>query len=177
MQGPQFIERIKKELKEYVEINDTEDIDPITLWEGAKAALRGYIISYSSTRKKRRAQEKQLIKNIKIIENRHSKTNSNEDKLQLKEKRTQLEKIRMFEIEMLIMFTKQESYDGGPKSLKILAYKLKKEMKKAHITNLKPDKDQILEEFASYYQKMYKAEASADSDEFRHIQENWSYQK
>ena len=56
------------------------------------------------------------------------------------------------------MFTKQESHHGGPKSLKILAYKLKKQMKKAHITNSKPehariitDKDQIAEEFASYY--------------------------
>uniref|UniRef100_A0A671TPP2 Reverse transcriptase domain-containing protein n=1 Tax=Sparus aurata TaxID=8175 RepID=A0A671TPP2_SPAAU len=169
LQEPEFIERIKKEL------NDTEDIDPIILWEGAKAVLRGYIISYSSTRKKtRRAEEKQLIEDIKTIENRHSKTNSKEDKLQLKQKRTQLEKIRMFEIEKLMTFAKQESYDGGPKSLKILAYKLKKQTKKMHITNLKPeqarkitDKDQIVEEFASYYEKLYRAEASADCEQIR----------
>ena len=43
-----------------------------------------------------------------------------------------------------------------------------------HITNLKPeqariitDKDQILEEFASYYEKLYRAEASADHEHIR----------
>lgn len=71
-------------------------------------------------------------------------------------------------------FTKQESYDGGPKSLKIVAYKLKKQMKKAHITNLKreqariiTDKDQIIEEFASYCEKLYRAEASADRNQIQ----------
>ena len=34
--------------------------------------------------------------------------NSKENKLQLKEKQTQLEKIRIFEIEKLMMFAKQE---------------------------------------------------------------------
>ena len=44
-----------------MEINDTEDLDPITLWEGAKAVLRGYIISYSSTRKKKKQEEMRNI--------------------------------------------------------------------------------------------------------------------
>lgn len=79
-----------------------------------------------------------------------------------------------FEIEKLMTFTKQESYDGGPKSFKTLAYKLEKQMKKAHNTNLKPeeakiitDKDQIVEEFASYYKKLYRAEASADREQIQ----------
>ena len=155
-----------------MEINDTEEI---TVWEGAKAVMRGHIILYSSARiKARRAQQKQLMEDIKAIENRHRKTNSNKDKLELKEKRKELEKIRIFEIEKLMRFTKQESYDSGSKSLKILAYKLKNQMKKVHITKLKTeqaeiitDKDQIAEEFASYYEKLYRTEVSVDRE---HIQ-------
>lgn len=173
MQESNFIEMVKKQLKDYVELNDTEDIDPITLWEGAKVVLRRHIISYSAAKmKSRRIEEKRLIKDIKAIENRHSNTNSKQDKEQLKEKRIQLDRIRTLEVEKLITFTKQENYDGGPKSLKILAYKLKKEMKKAHITNLKSeqgriitDKDQIAEAFASYYEKLYRAEEKADYDQ------------
>lgn len=88
LQESNFIEMVKKQLKDYVELNDTEDIDPITLWEGAKVELRGHIISYSAAKmKSRRIEEKRLIEGIKAIENRHSTTNSNQDKELLKEKK------------------------------------------------------------------------------------------
>lgn len=53
------------------------------------------------------------MEEIKNLENTHSITNSDEDRLKLKEKREKLEKIRTIEIEKLMRFTQQEEYDGG----------------------------------------------------------------
>lgn len=79
------------------------------LWEGAKAVVRGQIISYSSAKKRARdAQQKRLIEEIKKIEIRHSKTNSNKDKTELQEKRLKLDRLRTLETEKLMKFTEQK---------------------------------------------------------------------
>ena len=38
-------------LQEYIRHNDTEDVNPLILWEGAKVVLHGEIIAYASFRK------------------------------------------------------------------------------------------------------------------------------
>lgn len=48
-----------------MKINDNEELDPIILWEGAKAVIRGHIIAYASAKKRtREAQQKRLKKLI-----------------------------------------------------------------------------------------------------------------
>ncbi len=96
--------------------------------------MRGHIISYSSAKKARETQHKQLLEQIKLMEDRHRKRSSTEDEIKLKEKRLELHRICALEIDRLMMFTQQESYDTGPKSQNILACKLKRQMKKACIT-------------------------------------------
>ena len=52
-------------ITEYVKINDTEEIDPIILWEGAKAVIRGHIIAYALAKKRtREAQQKRISEQI-----------------------------------------------------------------------------------------------------------------
>lgn len=52
-------------ITEYMKINDNEELDPIILWEGAKAVIRGHIIAYASAKKRtREAQQKRLKKLI-----------------------------------------------------------------------------------------------------------------
>ena len=41
-------------LQEYIMHNDTEDVNPLILWEGAKVVLWGEIIAYASFRKKQK---------------------------------------------------------------------------------------------------------------------------
>lgn len=72
-------------------------------------------------------------------------------------------------------FTQQESYDGGTKSLKMMAYKLKRQMKKDHITKFKTgqeetitDKEQIVEEFINYDETLYRNEVKTES-KLRHM--------
>ena len=156
LQDKTFVERMQNIITEYIKINDTEEIDPIILWEGAKAVIRGHIIA-SAKKRTREAQQKRLSEQIKQLEDKHRETKSDEDWKKLKEKRTELDKLRIFEIDRLIRFTQQETYDGGPNSMKILAYKLKSQIKKAYITKLKveqgeiiTDKKETAEEFAQY---------------------------
>lgn len=39
---------IHSEYEQYLEFNQTPDVSPAVLWKGAKAVLRGCIISYAS---------------------------------------------------------------------------------------------------------------------------------
>uniref|UniRef100_A0A8C5BXC6 Reverse transcriptase domain-containing protein n=1 Tax=Gadus morhua TaxID=8049 RepID=A0A8C5BXC6_GADMO len=75
LQNGDLKDTVKKTLKEYLEFNDTEDINSIILWEGAKAVLRGELIRYSSLKKKQREQLKtELEIQIKALEDKHKKS-------------------------------------------------------------------------------------------------------
>ena len=44
----QFIEEIKREIKKFLETNDTENMTTQNLWDAAKAVLRGKFIARQS---------------------------------------------------------------------------------------------------------------------------------
>ena len=159
-----FVGKINKVLKEYLEINDNGDTNPIILWEGAKAVLRGHIIAYGAFKKRQRQQkQKTLEQQIQILEDKLKTSNELKFKIELKHRYKELDKIRTEEVEKLMAYTKQKYYDGGPNSLKLLAYQLKKQSKKAYITKLKTEngsetlteKAKIADEFVKYYEKLY----------------------
>lgn len=61
-----LVEKMTHILAEYVKMNKTNEISPVTLWEGAKAVLRGHIISYASSKYRTRIkQHKQFVDEIK----------------------------------------------------------------------------------------------------------------
>lgn len=91
-----------------------------------------YIIAYASAKKRtREAQQKRLSEQIKQLEDKHRETKSDEDWKKSKEKQTELDKLCISEIDRLIRFIQQETYDGGPNSMEILAYNLKNQIKKS----------------------------------------------
>lgn len=49
---------LQKEFKEYLEQNDTDEVSPGTVWDAAKAVIRGKLILWSSFRK--REKQKQI---------------------------------------------------------------------------------------------------------------------
>ena len=84
----------QKTLKEYLEFNDTEDINSIILWEGAKAVLRGELIRYFSLKKKQREQFKtELEIQIKALEDKHKKSLDMKLNKLLKKKHGELDKL------------------------------------------------------------------------------------
>ena len=51
----------QRELEMFIQVNDNEDTDPSNLWETTKAFLRGIIISYCATKKKRKLEEQRRL--------------------------------------------------------------------------------------------------------------------
>lgn len=79
------------------------------------------------------------MNNIKFLEEKHKNTFELEVNIELKKKYKELDRIRTEEVEKLMTCTKQKYYDGGPNSLKVLAYRLKKQSKRAYITKFKTE--------------------------------------
>lgn len=165
LQDKTFMGKINKVLKDYIEINHNGDTNPITIWEGAKAVLRGHITAYSGLKKKQKQQQQKILEQqIQTLEDTFKNTNELDTKIELKKKYKELDRIRTEEVEKLIAYTKQKYDDGGPNSLKILAYRLKKQSKTTVRTGdsseILSEKDKIAEEFAKYYENFYKDNAS-----------------
>lgn len=77
-----------------------------------------------------------MLEQIKLMEVRHRKTSSVENGIKLKvSKIYEFDRTCTLEINRLLRFTQQESYDGGPKSLEIMVYKLKTNEKKLILQN------------------------------------------
>ncbi len=50
------VEYIQKELSEYLIHNDNGEVSPCTLWDAAKAVVRGKLIMWASQKKKRKTE-------------------------------------------------------------------------------------------------------------------------
>lgn len=48
LNDPLIQQELRDRLKEYIDINDSGDVTPSILWDGAKAVMRGYIIQITS---------------------------------------------------------------------------------------------------------------------------------
>lgn len=69
LQMEDFRIKIRSIIKNYLGISDTEEVEPITLWEGAKAVLRGEIIYFASYKKREREKRiKEIEQSIRILE-------------------------------------------------------------------------------------------------------------
>ena len=88
-----FTSLIKREWAAFLEMNESPDISPSTLWETGKAVMRGIIISYSSHKKKQQQLENTLERKIKQLSNQQSTSPSEETQIELKQLKTQLDSI------------------------------------------------------------------------------------
>ena len=64
LNNQQVTEEIKREIKKFLETNDTENTTTQNLWDAAKAVLRGKFIIIQSYLKK---QEKHQIDNLILL--------------------------------------------------------------------------------------------------------------
>ena len=167
LQMEDFKTKIRSIFKNYLEINDTEDIEPVTLWEGAKAVLRGEIISFASYKKREREKGiKEIEQSIRILELEHKAKGNDATLNSLNELRKKLDQLLTEKVEKSLIFTKQQYFDSGARAMKNLAYKLKKQQIKSNIVTIKDQtrninvkgKQEIAQEFAKYYEKLYSPE-------------------
>lgn len=67
MNDPKLKEKIKEEIKEYMELNDTGEMSQSILWDTLKAVMRGELISIISHLKKGGAKISRSTGKMKTI--------------------------------------------------------------------------------------------------------------
>lgn len=103
-------------------------MNPVILWDAAKAVLRGKIISETALAKKLKAQRLlDLQKQLLDLEQQHSKNKNTQLLLQMRPMKQEIDNIYCDEIEKNLRFTKQRYYEAGSKASKLLAWRLRKQ--------------------------------------------------
>ena len=74
LNNQQIIEEIKRQIKKFLETNDTENTTTQNLWDAAKSVLRGKFIGIKSYLKK---QEKHQIDNLALYWKKNKNNNNN----------------------------------------------------------------------------------------------------
>lgn len=174
-----FRSNMKMWIKNYIDENCNSNIDPNTIWEAAKATLRGNIISYTSFRKREDiAQKKELEKEIERCEKLHKSAPTEHNRNQLITARAKLNLKITNEIMQKMYFVKQNHYEFGNKPSKLLAHQLKKEQAERTIKAIRSKGNttycpkEINQSFQEYYKKLYKSQSKYTQDELDHYLEN-----
>ena len=116
--------------------NNNGTVSPSTLWDAAKAVIRGKLIMWSARKKKEK--EKQIndpTAKLKSLESRLMKQNDTDVLNEIQDTKQTLNNIYENQIEKRIRFIKQ-NYENGPKSKKLLAWRIRKQLAEKYILEL-----------------------------------------
>ena len=107
----QICEQLSKDIAEYLEFNDKDEISPPILWDACKAVMRGRIIAITSNLKKCKVARLQMLQSeLLALETKHKNTIDTKTKFEIAKKRNQIEEIYNQEVQKKLMFTKQSYY-------------------------------------------------------------------
>lgn len=161
LNNTETVEELRKHLKEYFELNDTGEVNPAILWEGAKVVMRGKIIQISSKLKRMRMEEQLVLENkIKLLEEQHKGAGSSDAIItELKEARKALDKLLSLKAEGALRFTKQRYYENGNRASRLLAFQLRKAQANRTVAKVIHPKNgrlvshpkEVVEAFATFY--------------------------
>lgn len=126
-----------------MEFNDKDGISPPILWDAFKAVMRGRIIAITSNLKKSKAARLEMLQSeLLTLETKHKNNIDSNTKSEIAKKRNQIEEIYNQEAQKKLIFTKQ-SYEGGTKHLKQLAYRLRKQQAENTIYKIKDPETKV----------------------------------
>lgn len=163
LEDPNFTTLIRREWASFLEMNDSPEISPSTLWESGKAVMRGIIISYSSHKKKQQQQlENTLEQKIKLLSNPQFTAPSEEVQTELKQLRTQLDSIINKKTQFCIQQLKYDQFHLSNKAGKYLANMLQYKKDKSLIPSIldtsgktTQDPQEINNSFRHFYSSLY----------------------
>ncbi|XP_072114005.1 3-hydroxy-3-methylglutaryl-CoA reductase a isoform X1 [Mobula birostris] len=164
LNNPKVMERLRGEIKEYLDLNDTGETSPVILWDTLKAVLRGKIISITTHMKKINAQKladlQGKLKQLQVVDS--NKSNSNR-KQEIRKLQSEIDDIYTLETQRNFLYLREKSYEVGGKSARLLAYKLRIQQADNTIHKIKNPKTKLVEStigkiqesFETYYRELY----------------------
>lgn len=126
--------QIEQEFDTYLQNNDNGEVSPDTLWDAAKAVIRGKIIALTASRKKEKQKRlTELQDEFNTLEMRHSEQKDPQILTRIKTIKQDINGIYDEEIEKQLKFTKQKYYETGPRAMKLLSWRIQKQQEKNKI--------------------------------------------
>lgn len=114
--------QIHQEFETYLQNSDNGEVSPNTLWDAAKAVIRGEIIAFTASRK--REKQRRLIAlqgELKSLEIKHMEQKDPQTLIRINKIKQDINGIYDEEIEKQLKFTKQKYYETGPRAMKLLS--------------------------------------------------------
>uniref|UniRef100_A0A670KB41 Reverse transcriptase domain-containing protein n=1 Tax=Podarcis muralis TaxID=64176 RepID=A0A670KB41_PODMU len=152
-ENEEIIEKAKRTLKDYFDMNMNKETNINTVWDASKAVLKGFLINQNSYRKvKRRKKEEEILNQLRECERKQT----------YRILQTQYSILIGQEVEWRIKVWKQKYFESANKTGKLLAWQLRKS-KNQNVINKIRIEDQIVEDpkrikenFIKFYEKLYK---------------------
>ena len=117
-----FVDFVTRECERFFVENKTPDISPSTLWESAKAYIRGAIISYTSAQKKEATKRQlELEEAVHDLEAQFKLASNTYLAKQLEAARSALNQLLTQKAESQIFFAKHRLFESGNKPGRLLA--------------------------------------------------------
>lgn len=169
---PKIVEKIKKDIKEFMELNNSEEISPAILWDTLKAVMRGKLISLTAHLKKVKQQKLLMLEDkLKQLQLTDGRGGTNPTlKQEIKKTQAEINDIYSQDTQKNFLFLRQKYYEAGGKSAKYLAYKLRKQQEESTIYKIKnpltnvieTKSEKIKECFEFFYRDLYSQPVAAD---------------
>ena len=167
------INQIKTDIENYLTENDNGETNPTIVWDALKAVIRGKLIAISSQIKKAKLERyKQLLSDLRKLEQKHNLKADGQTFTQILEVKKQINESLQREVEMKARYLKQHYYETGPRAAKLLARRLRKQQADRTVYKLldpktnkiKCKQEEIESIILNYYRELYR-EVSTPSDE------------
>lgn len=156
LNDPAIVSKLKVDIKEFLDVNDTGEVSPTILWDTLKAVMRGKLISIASHLKRIKGQKlADLQVNLKLKEQEDINTTNPTVKQDIRKIQGEINDIYTQEAQNNLIFLRQKYYETGGKSAKYLAHKLRKQLKESTIYQIKDPKTNILETKLEDIQKCF----------------------
>lgn len=172
------VEQIRTDIRAYMEENDNGETDPAILWDALKAVIRGRLIAITSHLKRERLKQyKTHVAELRSLEQTHKGRGKVDQKIQqqINEVRNKINNLLQHEVETKMRYLKQSYYESGPKSMKLLARRLRKQQAETTINKIhdpktdlpKYDPKDIENIFMEYYRKLYTQSTVSDQNDVK----------
>lgn len=166
-----FVKFMEEQITLFFDINTSSETSSLTIWDALKAYLRGQIISFTATMRKRAQTERlELCNQIKEIDQKYAHIKNPELYKKRVELQTRFDLLSTHSVERQLLRSRSLFYVHGDKSGKMLANQLKGFKAKQHITkiqmddgNITSDPSKINDTFRNFYSRLYTSDLPNDT--------------